>query len=82
MSRSVPGALLTDPDRVAERVLLMLEGKVRAITGRMIPITVDTVCLHGDTPGAPAIARRLRERLALAGVEVVPLEEFLVGQVS
>lgn len=82
VSRSAPGALLTDPDRVAERVLLMLEGKVRAITGRMIPITVDTVCLHGDTPGAPAIARRLRERLALAGVEVVPLEEFLVGQVS
>ncbi|CBE68108.1 MAG: LamB/YcsF family protein [Candidatus Methylomirabilis oxygeniifera] len=80
--RSVRGALLTDPDTVADRVLLMLEGKVRAITGRMIPITVDTVCLHGDTPGMPAIATRLRERLALAGVEVVPLEELLVGQVS
>lgn len=80
--RSVPGALLTDPDTVADQVLLMLEGNVRAITGRMIPITVDTVCLHGDTPGAAAIAKRLRERLALAGVEAAPLEKLLVGQVS
>jgi UPF0271 protein len=80
--RSVPGALLTDPDAVVDQVLSMVEGKARAITGRMIPIAVDTVCLHGDTPGAPAIARRLRERLALAGVEVVSLEERLVDQVS
>lgn len=80
--RSAPGALLTDPDAVVDQVLSMVEGKARAITGRMISITVDTVCLHGDTPGAPAIARRLRERLVLADVEVVPLEEFLVGQVS
>jgi UPF0271 protein len=48
----------------------------------MISITVDTVCLHGDTPGAPAIAKRLRERLALAGVKTMPLEELLVSQVS
>jgi 5-oxoprolinase (ATP-hydrolysing) subunit A len=82
VSRSMPGALLTDPDAVADQVLLMVEGKARAITGRMISITVDTVCLHGDTPGAPAIAKRLRERLALAGVETMPLEKLLVGQVS
>lgn len=82
VSRSMPGALLTDPDAVADQVLLMVEGKARAITGRMISITVDTVCLHGDTPGAPAIAKRLRERLALAGVKTMPLEELLVGQVS
>lgn len=80
--RSAPGALLTDPDAVADQVLSMLEGTVRAITGRMIPITVDTVCLHSDTPGAPAIAKRLRERLTLAGVKTMPLEDLLVGQVS
>ena len=82
VSRSMPGALLTDPDAVADQVLLMVEGKARAITGRMISLTVDTVCLHGDTPGAPAIAKRLRERLALAGVKTMPLEELLVSQVS
>ena len=80
--RSTPGALLTDSDRVADQVLLMIEGKVRAITGREIPIAVDTICLHSDTPGAPAIAKRLRERLTSAGVRAVPLEEVFVGQVS
>lgn len=81
-ARSVPGALLTDPDAVADQVVMMAEGKVRAITGRIIPIVMDTVCLHGDTPGAPAIAKRLRERLASAGVQTMALEELLVGQVS
>lgn len=80
--RSAPGALLTDSDAVADQVLLMVEGEVRAITGRLIPMTVDTVCLHGDTPGAPAVAKRLRERMAAAGVMAVPLEESLAGQVS
>ncbi len=82
VSRRVPGALVTDPDTVADRVLMMLEGKVKAITGRIIATAVDTVCLHGDTPGVPAIAIRLRGRLAQAGVKVVPLEEVVGGQVS
>lgn len=77
VSRRLPGALITDPDAVADRVLMMVEGKVRAITGRAIAIAVDTICLHGDTPGAPAIARRLRERLAEAGVRAVPMEDLL-----
>ena len=58
---------------------MMLDGKVRTITGKTITIAVDTVCLHGDTPGAPAIARRLRERMSLAGVAAVPLGELIVG---
>jgi UPF0271 protein len=58
---------------------MMMEGKVRAVTGRNIAIAVDTVCLHGDTKGAPAIARRLRERMAVAGVAAVPLGELIVG---
>lgn len=82
VSRSMPDALLTNPDAVADQVLFMLEGKVRAITGRMIPIRVDTICLHGDTPGAPAIAKQLRERFKLAEVTPVPMEELLAGQVS
>jgi UPF0271 protein len=77
VSRRLPGALVTDPDAVADRVLMMLEGKVKAITGRMIAIMVDTICLHGDTPGVSAIAKRLRERLAGAGMKLVPLGELL-----
>jgi UPF0271 protein len=79
VSRGLPGALVTDPDAVADQVLMMLEGKVRAATGKVISIAVDTICLHGDTPGAPAIARRLRERMAAVGVAAVPMGELLVG---
>jgi UPF0271 protein len=79
VSRGVPGALLTDPDAVADQVLMMLEGKVRAATGKIISIAVDTICLHGDTPGAAAIAKRLRERMAVVGVAAVPMGELLVG---
>jgi len=77
VSRRQPGAVLTDPEAVADQVLMMLEGKVRAIGGRVIAIRVDTICLHGDTPGAAAIARRLRERLAQAHVPAVALDELL-----
>jgi len=80
--RSAPGALLSDSDTVADQVLLMVRGTIRAITGRMIPMTVDTVCLHADTPGAPDAAKRLRERLIAAGIQAVPLEQSLVDQVS
>ncbi len=77
VSRRLPGAVLTEPEAVADQVLMMLEGKVRTIGGRIIGIAVNTICLHGDTQGAPTIARRLRERLAEAGVEAAPLEEFV-----
>src|SRR3990172_993151 len=58
VSRRLPGSLITDPDAVAERVLGFTRGVVTAITGKEIRIEADTVCLHGDTPGAGSIARR------------------------
>ena len=48
-----------------------------AITGKEIRLQADTICLHGDTPGAATIARRVRERLEKEGVQVRPLGEFL-----
>lgn len=59
--RSEPGAVLTDPDEaVAQAVRL-------ATTG-----TVESICLHGDTPGAVALARRVREALVAANIPVAP----------
>ena len=77
VSRQVPGSLITDPDTVAGRVLSMVGGTVKAITGREIRIETDTICLHGDTPGAGVIARRVWERLEAAGVKVAPMGEFI-----
>jgi UPF0271 protein len=77
VSRKLPGSLITDPDRVAERVVQLVSGKIAAITGAEIRLEVDTVCLHGDTPGAGEIARRVRERLQAAGIRPVPMGQFV-----
>ncbi len=77
VSRRLAGSLITDPAAVADRVLEMVRGGVTAITGARIPVEADTICLHGDTPGAGAIARRVREHLEAAGIRLRPLGEFL-----
>ncbi|MGD0263736.1 MAG: 5-oxoprolinase subunit PxpA [Candidatus Methylomirabilota bacterium] len=77
VSRKIAGSLITDPDTVAERVLGFTRGTVKAITGREIRVEAETICLHGDTPGAGAIARRVRERLEAAGIVPKPLGEFV-----
>jgi UPF0271 protein len=69
--RGREGAVLTEPDTVVERSLgLAREGEVTALTGRRIPVRARSLCLHGDTPGAVELARRVRARLEEAGVRV------------
>jgi UPF0271 protein len=71
VSRTKPDALLHDPDETAERVVRMLEeGKVRAIDGRDVAVEAETICLHGDTPGAVEFARVLRSTLEKEGVTI------------
>jgi len=77
VSRKIAGSLITDPDAVADRVLGIIRGTLLAITGKEIRIEADTVCLHGDTPGAGRIARRVRERLEAAGVTPRAMGEFV-----
>ncbi|HEX5490930.1 MAG TPA: 5-oxoprolinase subunit PxpA [Candidatus Udaeobacter sp.] len=69
--RSRPDALLHDPEEAAERVLRMLrEGKVRSIEGHDVDVRGETICVHGDTPGAVQFARELRTRLEREGVNI------------
>ena len=76
--RSQPGAVIKDPEEViAKSLRMVVEGKAIAVNGKEIPIRADTICLHGDTPGAVELARKLRERMEAAGVEVVPMSNFL-----
>ena len=64
-------ALIHDSARAAERaVRLAREGRVRAVDGSDLALRVDTLCIHGDAPGAAAFARRLRQALETAGVAV------------
>src|SRR5947209_17535462 len=69
--RTRPDALLRDPNEAAERVLRMLrEGKVRSVEGRDVDVRTETICVHGDTPGAVEFARKLRSRLEREGVRI------------
>jgi len=77
VSRKSAGALITDPNRVAERVIGLAQGTVTAITGTEIRLHADTICLHGDTPGAATIAKAVREALDAARIQVRPLGEWL-----
>jgi UPF0271 protein len=70
-SRSQPGALLSDPMLAARQVLRMIkEGKVTAVSGEVIGITADTVCIHGDGPQAVDFARHLHEALQAEDIVV------------
>jgi UPF0271 protein len=69
--RTRPDALLRDPKEAASRVLRMLrEGKVCSIEGRDVEVRGETICVHGDTPGAVEFARELRLQLEQEGVRI------------
>ena len=76
--RSQPGSVIEDAEQViAASLKMVLEQKATAIDGREIPIEADTICLHGDTPGAVELARKLRERMEEAGIQVISISKFL-----
>ena len=71
VSRREPGAVLQDPAAIAERVATMVtSGQVTAIDGSRIKVSVESVCVHGDSPGAVQIATAVRDRLKAAGADV------------
>jgi UPF0271 protein len=75
VSRRKPGAVLHDAEAIARRVVKMVQsGEVVSITGKAIKMRMDTVCIHGDTPGAVEIARVLRKTLKDDGIAVAPFK--------
>lgn len=73
-SRSLPGAVLDDPDACARQaVAIVRDGRLEAAGGSTLAIAADTLCVHGDRPGAAARARAVRAALEAAAVELRPL---------
>lgn len=71
VSRRLPDAVIADPAEVAARVLRMVcEHEVVAIDGTVVPLNADSVCVHGDSPSAVAMARAVRARLESEGVAI------------
>lgn len=73
VSRREPGAVLTNPGEVAERALAMVtHGTVVSADGHVVPVRAESICVHGDTPGAVELARAVRKSLEAAGVRLAP----------
>jgi UPF0271 protein len=73
VSRREPGAVLHDPERVAQRMLrLVQEGTLEAIDGSITRIQADSICVHGDSPAAVEMARELRRVLEQANLSLQP----------
>jgi UPF0271 protein len=73
-SRSIQGSVIKDAELAASRVMQMLEeGALVCASGKRIPSRIDSVCVHGDTPGAVAMAMALRKRIEGAGIKIVPM---------
>jgi 5-oxoprolinase (ATP-hydrolysing) subunit A len=71
VDRSEPGAVLGDPEEAAGQALSLARGGIAANDGTLLTLWVDTLCVHGDTPGAVAIATAVRRVLEDSGIEVL-----------
>ena len=71
VSRREPGAVLHDENLIAQRMLtLVREGVIEAVDGTLVRVQADSICVHGDSPGAVAIARNIRQRFEQEGVQI------------
>jgi UPF0271 protein len=71
VSRSEPGAVLAEPSAAAAQALSLARGAVVANDGSVLTLWVDTLCIHGDSPGAVAVATAVRTAMADVGINVV-----------
>lgn len=71
--RREPGSVLHDAEEVARRMVrLVTEGRIAAVDGTEVAVRADSICTHGDSPGAVKMARAVRTALTEAGVSIVP----------
>lgn len=78
VSRHEPDAVIHDTGAIVERAIAMVKTQhVTARTGEVIALRMDTICVHGDTPGAAQIAAALRAGFQRAGITILPLAEVV-----
>jgi len=78
VSRKLPNALVTDPEEALKNIILMLKQKsIISYSGKKIPCSIDTICLHGDGETALAMASRLRTGLLNENIKLKRLTEII-----
>jgi UPF0271 protein len=76
VGRQNPNSLLTDPAHASEQALsITREHRVNTVSGKVLEMKVCTICIHGDTPGAPKIARAVRKKLEDSKISIETLEK-------
>lgn len=73
--RDEPGSVITDPEAAATQAVAIGEGRVTAVDGSVVDLRAESICCHGDTPGAAGIAAAVRAGLASSGVRVAAIRE-------
>jgi len=69
--RGQPGAMIEDAGKAVKQALAMVEeGYVASLSGKRVPVAADTLCLHGDQPGAVAFAREIRNTFSERGISI------------
>ncbi|MGA8119764.1 LamB/YcsF family protein [Rouxiella badensis] len=78
VSRKLPGAVIHDPQQAATRVMQMLESRaIITLDGKKLPTRIDSICVHGDTPGAVEMARQLRTLLEGNGLTLASMVKVI-----
>ena len=78
VSRTIPGAVLKDPQQVGTRIKQLIEsGTITTIDGKILELEYDSICVHGDTPGALEMIRTIRGILADHDVAIRPMAELI-----
>ena len=78
VSRKLPGAMIHDAETAAARAVRMVEGgAIECASGKRIKVDIDTICVHGDSPTAVAMAQAVRAKLEGAGVPLRPMREIV-----
>ncbi|MBS1155283.1 MAG: hypothetical protein H6R07_1207 [Proteobacteria bacterium] len=78
VSRKLPGAVIKDREAVLQRVKRLLDdGVITSINGKKLPIKVQQILLHGDTPGAVEAARAIRTEILAGNGRIVPVSQLV-----
>ena len=76
--RGTPGAMIEDPTEAAERMVRFVEdGAIISLSGKRIEVPIDTICVHGDSPHAVAMAAQVRAELTRAGIAIRPMADAI-----
>jgi UPF0271 protein len=78
VSRTLPGAVIKDPQEIGARINQLLEtGTITTIDGKALELDFDSICVHGDTPGAVGMIRTIREILTANDIALIPMAELI-----